>query len=221
MKKTNLLLMTALVVGLAACGGDDEAAAPVPYTPGSYYPIPQDPSAGAFASTEQWMIANLQGMFGNLTTNKNAILGNQTLPTGTHSWQTLLDIVKAAAENCGNYCQIQTYGYGSYSPYDYYSPLARTDFNRLRNYLNFSALRNVTVRYANDPGYSGYSLAHSVDQILKILQSSYSQMFTQWYGQGYYPVQYQPWYSGSGLSLGLNYNSNYGLQLGFGFSTGY
>jgi hypothetical protein len=39
MKKQNLFIMTALVIGLTACGGNDEqpVANPNPYTPGSYY----------------------------------------------------------------------------------------------------------------------------------------------------------------------------------------
>jgi hypothetical protein len=215
MKKQNLFIMTALVIGLTACGGNDDqpVANPNPYTPGSYYPIPSNPSSGSFQNTEQWMVAQLQAIYGNVTTSGHAILGSTTLPVGTHSWQTILDRVKTAAQSCGNYCQIQSYGYN----YSYLSPLARTDFNRLRSYLNFAALSNVGVRYANDPGYQGYSLAHSMDQVLNILSQSYGQMFNNWYGYGYYPVSYTPWYSGSGMIAGLNYGSS-GLQISVGGS---
>ena len=214
MKKPNLFIMTALVIGLAACGGDDEVAPKVDhdYRPGDHYPIPSEPTSTSFENTEQWMIAQLQAFYGNVRTSDHAILGTTTLPAGTHKWNTILDRVKKAATGCGNYCQLPNYGYNSYL-----SPLARIDFNRLRAYLNFAALRNVEVSYANDPGFRGYSLAHSIDQVLSILSQSYGQMVTQWYGQGSYPV-YSPWYTGSGMNLGVSYNSGYGLSIGFGGS---
>ena len=213
MKKHNLFIMTALVIGLTACGGNDDevVAEPQPYEPGDYYPIPSEPTSGTFQSTEQWMISQLQGVYGNVKTDGHAILGTTTLPVGTHSWQTILDRVRTAAQGCGNYCRIN-----SYNSYSYLSPLARIDYNRLRNYLNLEALDEVGVRYANDPGYGHYSLAHTIDQVLNVLSSSYSQMYSNYgYGGGYGYGYYQPWYQGSGMNLGVGYSSGIGLGISF------
>ncbi len=209
MKKQNLFILTALVMGLTACGSNDE---PVRHPPAQPREIPSNPSASGFRSTEQWMVSQLQSLYGDVKTNKTAILGTTTLPAGTHKWQTIFDRVRTAAEQCGSYCQIP-----SFMGYSYLSPMARIDMNRLRNYLNFNALSNVAVTYRNDPGFAGYSLAHTIDQVLNVLSQGYGQMFSSWYGYGFYPIVYTPWYSGSGLNAYLNYGSG-GLQVFVGGS---
>jgi hypothetical protein len=209
MNKYNFFILSALVMGLTACGSNDDNVGHQP--PMEHYPIPKNPSSGNFQSAEQAMISQLQAMYGNVTTNKHAILGTTTLPQGTHNWKSIYDRVRTAAESCGHYCQIQ--GYGGYS---YYSPMSRIDFNRLRQYLNFNALSNVAVKYANDPGFHGYSLAHTIDQVLRVLSGTYSHMYSNWFGYGYYPIVYTPWYSGSGLSANVYYSSGGGLSVQFG-----
>ncbi|MEO5668080.1 MAG: hypothetical protein ABIR96_08475 [Bdellovibrionota bacterium] len=218
MKKQTLFIMTALVIGLTACGGNDNKVVGnnnTTYRPGDRYTIPTNPSSGTFSSTEDWMVSQFQAIYGNVKTDHSAIFGTTTLAVGSYSWQTILDRVKTAATACGNSCQLPTYGYNQYL-----SPLARINFNQLRAYLNFSALSNVGVQYANDPGYSGYSLAHSVDQVLSILSQSYGQMINQYYGYGSY-YTYNPWYSGSGMNLGVNSSGGQGLSISVGGNFGW
>jgi hypothetical protein len=219
MKTQNLFIMTALMAGLMACGSNDDAANPYPYQPGDNYNFSNNLNSGAFTNSEEWMVSQLQHYYGNVTVHGSVVLGNNTLPAGTHSWQTVMARIKQSADHFTN-CRINT----GFNQYQHIPTIARTDMTCLRSSLRNIAgqnLQNIQANYARDPSFN-YNMLHTIDQLLSILSSSYSHMYQSW---GYsYPINYQPiywpgvWGHQNGAYLGVNYNSGSGLQIGGGFN---
>gem|GEM_PF-5606516 len=214
MKTSNLFLMTGLLVGLVACGGNDEAAQnQTYYNPNDVYNVPNNPNNHNYQDTDQWMVQQLQGIYGNITVLSSApalnLNSNQSI-----SWKSLYDKLVQRANQSG----CQTYSSDTSS-----SVLARMNLTCLRRYLNSNTfakdLSSTRVRYNNDPGYSGYTLAHTVDQILSTFYSSYNYMYGSWsgYGYGYYPYTYTRYYGG-GINVGVGYSSGGGLSIRVGGS---
>ncbi len=205
-KQIQFLTVSALVLGLSACGGNDQ---PVP-PPQTNYQIPNQPNSGAFNNVNKQAVANLQKVFGNITTNRSTVLGNQTLPQGTHSWQTVYNKLEAAAKAC-TYCQQNNY-WGGYS---YTGGMSNIDMNAFREYLKMEIIDNTDVKYANDPSFT-YSMAHTVDQLLSIMNQSYGYMANYWGYSGYPTYSYPTYgYPQNGLSVGVGYsggNLNFGLN---------
>lgn len=228
MKTQNLLVLAGLVIGLAACGGGDEAPAKKKsrrYNPdNSYdvYPDNNNPSKG-FRDVEAELVRSLQSTYGDISLPQSAVIGGTSLKAKTkYSWKKMVDIVSKEAERCLQVGYCQTYGY----THQYGSILSRVDLYQLREYLQFERVLSYrAVRYQRYSGYTSYNLAHTVDQILSMFGSSSSglyqhygmnygyQVYTPWYGG-----QYSPWYGQNNLYLGVGYNSGSGLSIGGHFN---
>ncbi|NCN28504.1 hypothetical protein GW915_13140 [bacterium] len=204
-KQIQFLAVTVLAFGLSACGGNDDV--PVQTT----YQVPPAPTSGAFSDVTRRAVEQLQHTYGNIQTLQSTVLGNQTLPQGTHSWQTVYDRLAQAARDCA-YCQYS--GWGGYS---HQGGLSNIDMNKFKNYLNMSIIDNTDVRYERDPSFT-YSMAHTVDTLLSVMSQSFGYMSNYW-GYSSYPVySYSPYYYGypqNSLSVGVGF-SNGNLSIGAG-----
>jgi hypothetical protein len=210
MKKQNFVLLTGLLVGVVACGGNNETPQAPQYIPNEVQPVPPQPTSYNYQSTEQWMIAQLQGIYGNITTNAaSSLLG---LGAGVHTWSAVYDRLVSVANML-----VSQGTCNAYTSYFVGSILSRIDLNCLRSNLQMNSQSIIGVRYANDPGFVGYSLAHTIDQILNTFYWSYDYMYGYW-GFGGYPYYYVPVNYGTALSVGVNYNSGNGLSISFGGS---
>lgn len=205
-KQINFLAVSALVLGLSACGGNDQV--PVQQN----YQLPNQPTNQTFNDVSRQAVANLQNVFGNITTNRSTVMGNQTLPQGTHSWQAVYDRLSQAARDC-SYCQ---YGGSWGGNYSHTGGLSNIDMNRLRDYLKMNIIDDTDVRYERDPGLI-YSMAHTVDTLLSIMNQSYGYMSNYWGFSGW-PVYQGGYYGNEGLSVGVSY-SNGNLGFGIGYSS--
>jgi hypothetical protein len=209
MKKQNLVLLTGFLVGVVACGSNSNNETPQApkYIPNEVQPVPPQPTSYNYQSTEQWMIAQLQGLYGNITTN--AASSRLGLGAGVHTWSAVYDRLVSVANML-----VSQGTCDAYTSYSVGSILSRIDLNCLRRNLQMSSQSSIGVRYAKDPYFVGYTLAHTIDQILNTFYSSYNYMYGYW-GFGGYPYYYVPVnYYGTGFSVGVSYNSGNGLSIG-------
>lgn len=228
MKKINLVALSVMAFGLAACGGDDNNQKPVVRNP-NVHPVPQQPTNNFGGSAAERLVQDLQRQFGNIKTSANGQIGSRNLPAGNHTWQKLYNIIEAEARECmqqRNSCSID-YNWGGYRTI---GGLSNLNPNVFRDFLRMEQIQYVDVIYSHH-GHSGaiYTLAHSVEQILVSLNSTYAGAANYWsyntpgWNTGYYYPTYQPYYyAPNGLNVGVGFNNgNFGLNFNLHRSRNY
>lgn len=219
-KLNNVLAVSVLAFGLVACGGDDiQPTQPIHNNNGVH--VPNTPISGFGDDAHRRMIEDLQFQFGNIKTDRQSRIGNQTLSRGTHSWQTVYNKIKAAAQNCVQVnaaCDTRM-GWGQYNTV---GGLSNVNFAVFIDYLEMDRIDDTEVQYARYP-HAVYTLAHAVEILVSYMSSSFNAAWNSWgFAGSYYPGYYMGgnYYGGDHLNIGFGYNGNgnWGISLGGGIN---